>query len=301
MRNLLACVVLTLCAALAIGQSSVGGGGPTPGLALPDCNLIFSLTSGSPTSTTFDNRSVGCTTWHLQFYGDGSVTTLNLQPEEASNVAGSPGAFSQWPSAQVFGTLPLTAVTQGQVTFSQFFPFVRVNATTLTGAGTVAGRMIGWKAQGSGESSASASPAQGAVAAGKAGTSVNPELWGGISSGNAMFVPLPDLSHIINPSTATTTLLVAAPGVGKNTYISSIEIASTGAQTVKIIDGTQTTNPCDTTPQTLSATIQLVANQDYFGGNGIGTLYKTTSPNRQICAVTSAAVSVFIASHDTSF
>jgi hypothetical protein len=101
---------------------------------------------------------------------------------------------------------------------------------------------------------------------------------------------------VINPSTATTTLLIAATAA-KTNKVCGIEIASTGAQTVKIVVGTQTTTPCDTGAVTVSPTYQLAANQNLYIGGNFMTLFHGTTTNQQVCAVTSAAVSVFVAAH----
>lgn len=165
MKNLLWVFVLALLLSPGLGfsQTTVTGG-PTPGLAQPDCNLPFSFTvAGS--STSFDNRTIGCASWHVMYYANGCTVT-SIQPQFAADVAGSPGSFAVFPAAQVFGTVPLTSNTESQVTFSGFHPWVNVRLITATNCTLVSGRLIGWKPQGSSESTAAATPSQGVAGEG---------------------------------------------------------------------------------------------------------------------------------------
>lgn len=110
----------------------------------------------------------------------------------------------------------------------------------------------------------------------------------------------------INPATATTTLLLAAVSAQKN-RICMLEISDVGgatANTVKLIAGTQTTNPCDTGAVTLSPTYQFVANATQLNltiGNGLSPFMQNTANNQQVCVVTSAAVSVFITARSVTY
>lgn len=110
----------------------------------------------------------------------------------------------------------------------------------------------------------------------------------------------------INPTTATTTLLLAAVSA-KIHHVCMIEVSDVGgatAQTVKITDGTQTTNPCDTGATTLSPTYQFVANATQLNltiGSGMGVYLQGAAANHQLCVVTSGAVSVFVTVHYTDY
>lgn len=101
---------------------------------------------------------------------------------------------------------------------------------------------------------------------------------------------------VINPTTATTTVLIPATAA-KTNRINMLEMAAVATQTVKIVAGTQVTNPCDTGTVTLSPTYQLAAGQDLIIGGNQGPYVQGTAVNQQICATTSAAASVFIAAH----
>lgn len=104
-------------------------------------------------------------------------------------------------------------------------------------------------------------------------------------------------SVTINPSTATTTLLIAV-NASKTHYVCSIEITNTAANTAKVVAGTQVTNPCDTGTVTLTNTYGFGASAtNYFAGGTMGYLFKGTATNQQMCVTTSAANSIFITVH----
>ncbi len=155
--------VVLMSPSLGLAQAGTTGG-PTPGLSLPDCNLPFSFTVAA-SSASFDNRTTECSSWHLMYYADGCTVT-SIQPQFAPDNSGVAGSFSIFAATQVFGTIPLTSNTESQVTFSGFHPWVNVRLVTATNCTLVAGRMIGWKAQGSSEATAAANPSQGTTAEG---------------------------------------------------------------------------------------------------------------------------------------
>lgn len=163
MKKLFLAIALLLSPGLGLCQATITGG-PTPGLAQPDCNLPFSFAAAG-SSASFDNRAIGCSSWHLMYYADGCTVTA-IQPQFAPDNSGVAGAFSIFSATQVFGTIPLTSNTESQVTFSGFHPWVNVRLVTATNCTLVAGRMIGWKAQGSSEATAAANPSQGTAAEG---------------------------------------------------------------------------------------------------------------------------------------
>lgn len=100
----------------------------------------------------------------------------------------------------------------------------------------------------------------------------------------------------INISTATTTLLVAAGGSSKKTYVCSIDLFAFSADNVAIVEGTQSTTPCDTGAAglvggTTTATgISFPAQGGLVKGTGQSAVWVTAGTNVQICAITSASV-----------
>lgn len=151
---------------------------------LPDCQLAFSFqvtanvitaikdTTGQAlpagSSKLYDNRSgvssssVGCNLWHLQYSIDG-VSAVSIEVDTALDASGPPasGAFSVWPATQVAsGVLPLTAVTGLNKGASVYgFPdWVRVFLNSATGTGTVFGQLMGWRPQGTSDTTSGATP-----------------------------------------------------------------------------------------------------------------------------------------------
>jgi hypothetical protein len=116
----------------------------------PDC--ILTPTDGGftavGTSAVFDNRGMGCTTWHL-VYNNTGYSALNIAPQSADDSGGIPGSFSNWGTSggtlASGTTLPLTAITSGQATGYKYRPFVRVNLSSATGSGRVTWMLYGYR------------------------------------------------------------------------------------------------------------------------------------------------------------
>lgn len=105
-----------------------------------------------------------------------------------------------------------------------------------------------------------------------------------------------------NISFASTTAQVLVSATGSVTgHICSIKVNANAAEVVSLIDGTQSSAPCDSgTPIALDGSTtaangnSLAANGGWAIGTGNGTLYKATNTNRQICAITSGSNRVVI-------
>jgi hypothetical protein len=104
------------------------------------------------------------------------------------------------------------------------------------------------------------------------------------------------------------TLLVAAPGAGKNTYICGFTVngASTTLNTVKLQYGTQTTTACDTGATDLSVAVPIQAPASIApAGQNVSppsnVVWKTGATNNQVCVDLSAAQSVNVQVWYTSF
>jgi len=116
-----------------------------PATALqPDCVQFFQLASVTD-GGSFDNRQVGCTTWTVAYQSTG-FTVISLQFESAPpGTDTTPGAFVAFAGTLVSGINPNTAITQASSQFSGYFPWVRINATALTGAGVIRGLLYGYR------------------------------------------------------------------------------------------------------------------------------------------------------------
>lgn len=132
MRRLFFALLLTAAAALAQqGQVTVR----------PDCFQFFTFTA-TGTSNVIDNRSAGCPYFAIDYSSSG-FTVLSIVVQVAPDNNGVPGTWATYTAGS--GSNPNTAITQASSTFSGFFPWVRVNLTSVTGSGTLSGILYGWR------------------------------------------------------------------------------------------------------------------------------------------------------------
>jgi hypothetical protein len=128
-----------------------------------DCGVSFNFTaasSGAQAAGTFaagstgttpiiDNRQVGCIDWIVTYAPNTAAATLSLAFQTATDVAGVPTTWSNYPGTLNSGSNPNTVVTSGGAVTDATgpkYPFLRMNMTVLTGAGaTISGRLYGWK------------------------------------------------------------------------------------------------------------------------------------------------------------
>jgi hypothetical protein len=128
-----------------------------------DCGYTFSFntaSSGAQAAGTFvagstgttpiiDNRQVGCLDWIVTYAPNTAVASVSLAFQVATDVLGVPTTWSNYPGTLNSGINPNTAITAGGAVTDATgpkYPFLRMNMTTLTGAGAViSGRLYGWK------------------------------------------------------------------------------------------------------------------------------------------------------------
>ena len=130
--------------------------------AAPDCQYSFKFTnratdqtdgvtqiSGANPAIAINNKDNACAGWQLSYDSEGfSAISLNLQ--SAPNVVNAPnvisqGAWSTFSGTAVTGSLPLTNISQGLYIGYAYFPWIRVNLTSLTGTGSINVKLQGWK------------------------------------------------------------------------------------------------------------------------------------------------------------
>ncbi len=107
----------------------------------PDCFQFFTFTA-TGNSNTFDNRSAGCPYFAVAYSSSG-FTVESLVVQVAPDNNGVPGAWVTYTANS--GINPNTAITQAFSTFSGYFPWVRVQLTSVTGAGSISGILYGWR------------------------------------------------------------------------------------------------------------------------------------------------------------
>ena len=116
-----------------------------------DCVIAFVITAQNgtgPASGSFDNRQVGCNSWQLQ-YGSTGFSGVALAVQSATDAV----TFGTMGGTVTLGANPLTSTTGAsnllQAYSTSFAPYVRVQATTATGTGTIRGILLGFRAAGS--------------------------------------------------------------------------------------------------------------------------------------------------------
>lgn len=108
----------------------------------PNCNQQNAILSSATTGPNYNATSVKCVAWTFSYYSEG-FSALSVQVEYAPDVAGAPGAFAIVPSGNIVGTNPLTNTVSGSLTVNGYFPWLRVNLTTVTGMGFINYTLIG--------------------------------------------------------------------------------------------------------------------------------------------------------------
>jgi hypothetical protein len=142
-RTLIGLVTLLLLALLPLAQAQTN---VKVAEVAPDCNLWFSL-SAVGNSTDFDNRTNGCKYWTVAYVSNG-FTAVSVAVRAAPDNVGAPGAYADWPGTVILGVNPNVATTQASSQLGGYYPWVCVRLGSKTGAGTVAGRLYGWREQG---------------------------------------------------------------------------------------------------------------------------------------------------------
>lgn len=193
----------------------------------PDCSLTFNFTVAG-NSSNFDNRTISASTgvpcryWTLSYYSQG-FSGLSLTVQDAPDVAGAPGVFVTFAGTVVTGINPNTSTTSSTTDFNGYFPWMRVNLSSLTGSGQLHGTLNGWRTNAgtisssgsSGCPGTSGSPCdvQGVTAAGSAATE-NPLLDGARdASGNKVALTLGTTSAAVSLTSSGLTQIVALSGV----------------------------------------------------------------------------------------
>ena len=142
---MLAALILMAAPAMAQTTSNV--------IPQPDCIVFFHFTAANqyaPTSPNngLDNRTQGCTAWSLAV-GSSGFTGFTVALQSAPNAAGSPGTYVTYLNQNVSaGANPVVGVAAGAAGYawlSGYNPWVRVQATSVTGSGVIDGALFGWR------------------------------------------------------------------------------------------------------------------------------------------------------------
>jgi hypothetical protein len=174
----------------------------------------------------------------------------------------------------------------GALTANQSINVAQVNGNTTSTAATGVQKVgIVGNAGASVDGATGAAPPANAIYVGGLGS--------GATGGDLIGLPVSDTYKAINISTATTTLLITGVS-GRQVRIGAIHFIAAGADNVALIEGTGATCGTGTAGMaggtTAASGYNLVANQGYTFGSGLGTVISTVTTGDSVCAVTSAAV-----------
>lgn len=177
-----------------------------------------------------------------------------------------------------------TAVNPTGSVFAGQVDYTSVNGVTVSTGVGAAGTGTARVTDVASGTTGSAPPTQAAYAGG-----VTSGATGGLLAG----LPICDSSSGLNISTATTTLAVTGVS-GRHIRVCAIGLVVAAADNVQFISGTGATCGTGTTGigsggTSAASGYNFAANGGIAYGNGIGTLFKTTSTGDSICVVTSAA------------
>jgi len=254
------------------------------------------------TAYTSGNANVTITPMYYQLSDGGTVNVGNLPTTQAVSgtvtanagtgqfnvtctAANCPVNLSQWGGTALgtptnFGTTP-GAVIAGSVNASLFLGSV-ASATAASGVQKVG--IVG-NAGASVDAATGAAPPANVIYVGGLGS--------GATGGDLLGVPISDTYKAINISTATTTLLITGVA-SRQVRIGAIHFIAAGADNVALVEGTGATCGTGTAGMaggtTSGSGYNLVANQGYTFGSGLGTVISTVTAGDSVCAVTSAAV-----------
>lgn len=129
----------------------------------PDCMVTFNFTAASSgaqasgtvtagstgTTSVIDNRTdAACLDWMVTYSTTTGISALSLLFQTATNANGVPGTWSAYGGTLSTGINPNTAATAPWAVTNATgnkYPFLRMNLTAITGAGTISGNLYGWK------------------------------------------------------------------------------------------------------------------------------------------------------------
>lgn len=248
---------------------------------------------------------------------DASVTGLEVA--QASTTSGQKGVLVQGavttsaPSYTTAQTSPLSLTTAGALRTDASATTQPVSGTVTANAGTgtfniqanasvnvaqVAGNTVSTAATGTQKVGVVGNAGAAFDAATAAAPPANVIQIGGLASGATGGLMLPitvcDKDAVVNISTATTTLIVTGVA-SRKVYICSLNLVTAAANNVALIEGTTTTNPCDTGAAgmaggtTAASGWNFAANTGLSQGSGLGSVMTTATNADNVCLVTSAA------------
>ena len=114
----------------------------------PDVSMDFTFTATGTAALPFSTEGLGIKYWTYEYKSTG-FSVVSIQLEGADDASGSAGTFTAYNGTLVVGANPSTsatgALTNMTVNFTATKVWVQMNATTLTGSGSLHGRLYGYR------------------------------------------------------------------------------------------------------------------------------------------------------------
>lgn len=92
----------------------------------------------------FNNTTIGCTSWQFLTSVNG-FSALSIVFQSATDAYSTGGTYSTFAGTTISGSNPSTATDFSTYVATGYYPFIRVNATAVTGTGYVRGLLLGWR------------------------------------------------------------------------------------------------------------------------------------------------------------
>jgi hypothetical protein len=115
--------------------------------AIPDCLIQIFQATATGVSASFDNRGFVCQDWTVTIFFQG-FSAASAELDSAPDNNGVAGVFAVFNAGTtVSGTNPNTVFTQKAASFTVtgYFPWLRLNVTSLTGSGTITVTAFGFR------------------------------------------------------------------------------------------------------------------------------------------------------------
>lgn len=301
MRKVLSPIVLlTFLALFTVKEVKAQNPSPSP----PDCVVFLNnLTTAQsvPSGNGFDNRFIGCSSWTLQYQSVGFTgLTLTFQSSVGSV---TPTSFTTYTGTVATGAAAMTSTTGEISTYTNGIvvtPWVRVNLSGLTGAGTLNGVLYGYKTGytggggGGGSTSCPGTVGTPCIVAQATASLLNAQVQGAGAAaaaltGNPVLQGLSDGTNVQNAYTCTnqaaitiaagTDVTIITATAAKTIRICHLDYSADATADMTIRQGTGTT--CGTTQVALTGAYKnlLGIDQDY----GPNSPLQTTVAARDVC------------------